>query len=217
MTKHFMRDLGALATQLQALGNRVEDALGNAIDAILSRDVEAARRVVAGDPEIDELEVRLEEEALKILALHSPVASDLRFLVASIKINNDLERVGDLASNICKRAVDLDPLPPVEAPEEFAHMAQLTRTMFHEALGAMMKRDEPRARALLDLDDEVDSLNVTILARIEARMHEAPEEIAPLLRWSTVVKLVERVADYATNIAEDVIYMEAGEIVRHGN
>ena len=215
MTKHFMRDLGSLADLLLSVSNRCEDAFGRAIDCILARDTESAKDVVAGDAVIDDLEVQLEEEALKILALHAPVASDLRFLVASIKINNDLERIGDIASSIAKRALDLEHLEPVDPPEDFVEMAQQTRTMVREAIQCLVTRDADRARALMAMDDRVDDLNRHILKRTEERMMVERTAIPALMRWANVVRLVERIADYATNIAEDIVYMEEGDIVRH--
>jgi len=215
MTKHFMRDLGLLAERLVLLGNQCEDAFGRAIDSILSRDAEAALVVVKGDSLIDEMEVELEEEALKILALHAPVAGDLRFVIAAIKINNDLERIADIASNIAKRTIDLERLALTSPPVHFDKMAQQTRTMVRETIQALVSRDEARARKVLEMDDVVDDYNREILGRIEAQMSAEPEVIPALMRWGNVVRLVERIADYATNIAEDIIYMEEGDIVRH--
>lgn len=217
MTNHFMRDLGELADHMLQVSSLCEEAFRKSIDSILARDVESAREVVAGDAAIDDLEVLLEEEALKVLALHAPVAGDLRFIVSAIKINNDLERIADIAANIAKRTIDLENLPATTPPEHFDEMAQQTRTMVRETMQALIHRDEDRARALMELDDKVDDLNREILARIEERMSEEPEAIPALMRWANVVRLVERIADYATNIAEDIIYMEEGEIVRHGN
>jgi len=217
MTNHFMRDLGELAEHMLQVSSLCEEAFRKSIDSILARDVESAREVVAGDEAIDDLEVMLEEEALKILALHAPVAGDLRFIVAAIKINNDLERIADIAANIAKRTIDLERLPATTPPEHFDDMAQQTRTMVRETMQALIHRDADRARALMALDDKVDDLNREILAQIEGRMSEEPDAIPALMRWANVVRLVERIADYATNIAEDIIYMEEGEIVRHGN
>jgi phosphate transport system protein len=143
--------------------------------------------LVEDDPDL--LEVDLEEEALKILALHAPVATDLRYLVAVIKINNDLERI------------DL--------------MAQCTRTMVRDAIRSLVHRDPQLARKVLAEDDTVDDLQTEILGVLEGAMHNRPEAIPALMRWSSVVRNVERIADNATNIAEDVIYMEEGVIVRH--
>ncbi|MHC4824108.1 MAG: phosphate signaling complex protein PhoU [Planctomycetota bacterium] len=216
MTKHFMRDLGQLADRLVLIGNRCENAFGQAIDSLLSRDPVAASDVVQGDSVIDEMEVELEEEALKILALHAPVAGDLRFLIAAIKINNDLERIADIASNIAKRTIDLEKLTPTAPPDRFEEMAQQTRTMVRETIQALVRRDEDHARRVMAMDDVVDDLNRELLGRIERRMCEEPESVPALMRWGNVVRLVERIADYATNIAEDIIYMEEGDIVRHG-
>ena len=217
MSKHLLRDISNLADQLILIGNRCEDAFGKAIESILARDAESARQIVEGDSVIDALEVQLEESALKILALYAPVASDLRFIVAAIKINNDLERIGDIASSIAKRAIDLDCLKPTSPPLDFAEMAQRTRLMVREAIQCMVQRDEQRARALMAMDDKVDDLNRKILASLEQRMAEEPEAVPALLRWANVARLVERIADYSTNIAEDIIYLEEGDIVRHAN
>lgn len=217
MTNHFMRDLGNLADHLLQVSSRCEEAFGKAIDSILSRDTVRAQEVVEGDKVIDDLEVLLEEEALKILALHAPVAGDLRFIVAAIKINNDLERIADIAANIAKRTLDLERLDPTSPPERFDEMAQQTRTMVRETMQALINRDEKRAHLLPAMDDQIDDLQREILFRIEERMREEPEAVPALMRWANVVRLVERIADYATNIAEDVIYMEEGDIVRHGH
>lgn len=216
MTKHFLRDLEGLEDEVLRLAERVEDALSNALDAILSRNSTLAASVIEGDTDIDRHEVELEEEALKILALHAPVAADLRYLIAVIKINNDLERIGDIASNIAARAVDLEGMTPVGAPDRFDHMAQCARTMVREAIRALVKRDPTLARKVLADDDVVDDLQTEILQAIESEMLSRPEAIAPLMRWSSVIRNVERISDNATNIAEDVIYMEEGVIVRHG-
>lgn len=215
MTKHFLRDLEDLEDEVLRLAERVEDALGNALDSILARDTALAASVIEGDEDIDRHEVELEEDALKILALHAPVAADLRYLIAVIKINNDLERIGDIAANIASRAIDLNDLRPVGAPDRFDLMAQRTRTMVREAIRALVHRDAGMARKVLASDDAVDALQTEILQRLEDAMRNRPEDVAPLMRWSSVVRNVERIADNATNIAEDVIYMEEGVIVRH--
>lgn len=215
MTKHLLRDLEELGESLMRMSIATENALAKALDAILTRNVEEAKEVVVGDAEIDRMEVALEEEALKILALHVPVASDLRFVIAAIKINNDLERIADVAANVAKRAVDLAKKPPVPAPEGFDEMAQRARTMLREAIRSLVKRDQALAGKVLAEDDEVDALERRILQALEDRMQEAPDEIPALLRWVSAVRAVERIADGATNVAEDVIYLEEGEIVRH--
>ena len=215
MTKHLLRDLEKLADDLVHMTAATESALGRALESILTRDVELARAVVEGDVEIDRLEVLLEEDALKILALHVPVAGDLRFVVTAIKMNHDLERIADIAANIAKRTIEMTKMPPVPPPEQFDVMAQRTRTMLREAILSLVRRDPAMAKRVCEEDDEVDDLNRTILAALEERLKREPENVPALLRWVSSVRNLERIADGATNVAEDVIYLEEGEIIRH--
>jgi phosphate transport system protein len=215
MTKHFVRDLNVLAEYLIQIGTRCEQAFGNAIEGLLTRNVGLAQSVVDGDLEIDALEVKLEEEALKILALHAPVAGDLRFLIAAIKINNDLERIADIAGNIAKRTIEMEDLAPATPPTEFKDMARQTQAMIREVIQAIVNRDPVQAEKVLAMDDVVDDFHRKLLDELELRTAAEPEVVPALIRWINVVRLVERIADYATNIAEDIIYMEEGDIVRH--
>lgn len=215
MTKHLLRDLEQLADDLVRMTTATEAALGRALESILTRDVAMAKAVVEGDVEIDRMEVQLEEDALKILALHVPVAGDLRFVVSAIKINHDLERIADIAANVAKRTIEMMRMPPVPPPEHFDVMAQRTRTMLREAILALVRRDPALAKRVCAEDDEVDELNRTILAALEARMMNEPQNVPALLRWVGSVRNLERIADGATNVAEDVIYLEEGEIIRH--
>jgi len=215
MTKHLLRDLEKLADDLVHMTAATESALGRALESILTRDVELAKAVVEGDVEIDRLEVLLEEDALKILALHVPVAGDLRFVVTAIKMNHDLERIADIAANIAKRTIEMTKMPPVPPPEQFDVMAQRTRTMLREAILSLVRRDPAMAKRVCEEDDEVDDLNRVILAALEERLKREPENVPALLRWVSSVRNLERIADGATNVAEDVIYLEEGEIIRH--
>lgn len=215
MTKHLLRDLEQLADDLLHMTTSTETAFGRALESILTRDAELARKVVDGDVEIDRTEVHLEEDALKILALHVPVAGDLRFVVSAIKMNHDLERIADIAANIAKRTLELAALPPITPPEGFDRMAQNARTMLREAILALVRRDPELARKVCAADDEVDLLQRQILAQIEDRMQREPQNVPALLRWLGAVRSIERIADGATNVAEDVIYLEEGEIIRH--
>ncbi len=216
MNKHFARDLQRLSDNVLRLTAAVEDALSGALGAILARDAERARRVVEGDDAIDEMEVQIEEEALKILALHTPVAGDLRFLIAVIKIDNDLERIADIASNIAKRTLDFEKHAPVEPPKGFEEMTTRARGMVRQAIHSLIGRDTEIARSVLEEDDAVDALDRRIIQDLENRLKNAvTEHVDPLLRWVGVVRNVERIADLATNVAEDLIYMVEGEIVRH--
>lgn len=215
MTKHLLRDLEQLADDLLHMTTATETAFARALESILTRDAVLAQKIVDGDVEIDRMEVHLEEDALKILALHVPVASDLRFVVSAIKMNHDLERIADIAANIAKRTVELSSLPPVTPPEGFDTMAQQARTMLREAILALVRRDPALGRRVCEADDQVDLLQRQILKQLEERMMREPQNIPALLRWTNAVRNIERIADGSTNLAEDVIYLEEGEIIRH--
>ncbi len=215
MTKHLLRDLEQLADELLRMTAATESALGQALESILTRNVALAAKVVEGDVEIDRMEVQLEEDALKVLALHVPVAGDLRFVISAIKINHDLERIADIAANIAKRTIEMASMPPVPPPENFDVMAQRTRTMLREAILSLVRRDPELAQHVCAEDDEVDDLNRMILAQLERRIQSEPQHVPALLRWVSSVRNLERIADGATNVAEDVIYLEEGEIIRH--
>jgi phosphate transport system protein len=216
MTKHFQRDMAAFTDDLLRLTAAVEDALADSINAILARDPDLALTVVEGDAQIDDREVRLEEDALKILALHAPVARDLRFLVAAIKIDNDLERIADIAANIARRAHDLTECEPVTPPQGIEEMASRTRQMVRHAIHALVNRDPEMAKKVRTEDDAVDRLQSRMLQELEDRMvGGTQEQVKALLRWFGAVRNLERVSDLATNIAEDILYLIEGEIVRH--
>jgi phosphate transport system protein len=171
--------------------------------------------VVDGDVEIDRAEVNLEEDCLKILALYQPVATDLRLIVSVMKINNDIERIGDLAVNIAERSLFLCTAPPVEAPSDLADMRAKALAMLTGSLDSLVRRDTKRAREVRAGDDEVDELNRQIFREFSAAVRKNPDHVECLLSYLSVGRHLERIADYATNIAEDVIYLMEGEIVRH--
>jgi phosphate transport system protein len=175
-----------------------------------------AARVIGVDLEIDKREVEVEEECLKLLALYQPVATDLRFIVTALKINNDLERIGDLAANIADRAESLATAPPITAPFDYQAMAESATDMLRKSVDALVNLDTALAREVLLSDDAVDALNRTTYEKVCSAARRTPENIDPLLRIMTVSHNLERIADHATNIAEDVIYMVEGKIVRHG-
>lgn len=216
MAKHLLNDLDRLSDDLLRITQAVEDALSLAISGVLSRNIATCQNVVQGDIAIDQMEVELEESALKILALHQPVAGDLRFIVAAIKINNDLERIADHASNLAKRGIEFGQLAAVEAPPDFDKMADIVRSMVRLAIQSLVQRDAGLARQVIENDDIVDDFNREIIAGLRDRIETAQkEQIDPLLRWVTSVRGLERIGDLATNIAEDVLYLVSGEIVRH--
>ena len=209
------REIDKLKKDVIGLSVVVEDSVTKAVVAVDKRDADLANEVISADADIDRAEVDLEEECLKILALHQPVAKDLRFIVAILKINNDLERIGDLAVNVAQRALYLADHKRVETPPILERMADMTRTMLRKSLEALIGADGTLAREVLTLDDEVDSWHRDMFKLIQDRIKEQPEGVAGHLQVLSVSRHLERIADLATNIAEDVIYLIEGEIVRH--
>jgi len=216
MSAHLIRELDNLRRLLLSLGARVEAAIAKAVLAMVRRDPRLAQEVVAADGEIDRMEVQVEEECLKLLALYQPVAGDLRFIVAALKINNDLERMGDLAANIAKGAARLAAHDPVEVPADLAAMAAKTRSMVKRSLDALVNADPALAQEVCADDDEVDAFRRNLRERMQAAIAEAPERTEAIMTLFMAVGHLERIADMATNIAEDVIYTVQGKIIRHG-
>jgi phosphate transport system protein len=215
MTRHIERQIEHLKERILRLGTLVEEAISKSITALINRDVPLAQRVMANDEEIDRMEVEVEEECLKLLALYQPVAADLRLVVAMLKINNDLERMGDLAKNIAKRVSQLAEHKPLDLPPEIRTMAMQAQDMVKQCLDAVVRGDPALARLVREEDDLVDDGRQRIQRRVMQGIKDDPEAVESLLRINSVSKHIERIADMATNIAEDVIYMVEGEIVRH--
>jgi phosphate transport system protein len=215
MSKHLQRDMDNLQHDLLALAASVEEAIHKATRALQDRDAGLARQVIDGDNQIDQEENHVEEECLKILALHQPVAVDLRRIAAAMKINTDLERMADLAEDIAERAVRLTQLPPIPVPEKLQRMTDLTTSMVRQSLDAFVNLDTRQARRVCRLDDEVDRHNEAIIEELIRAMRAAPEMVEPGLSLFSATRHLERIADHATNIAEDVVYLVEGEIVRH--
>jgi phosphate transport system protein len=215
MTVHFQREIEKLKSKLLHLCALVEDGLRRAVESLESRDTEMAAAVVARDNEIDRLEVDLEEDCLKILALHQPVAIDLRFVITALKINNDLERVGDLAVNIAERTIDLATAPLAESPVDLTDMVQVTVSMLQKSIDALVNLDARLAAEVARSDDRIDDMHRQTFAQITEAIRARPEHTAALLSLLSVSRHLERIADHATNIAEDVIYMVEGRIARH--
>lgn len=214
MPVHLLRDLDGLKRDLLDLGAMVEDAVGRAILALVDRRPDVAEEVRRGDRAIDAKEVRLESECLKLLALHQPVAADLRYVVAVMKVNNDLERMGDLAGNIAERAVALAGAP-LEVPAEITEMADLAKAMVRGCLEAVVELDTDLARRVLGDDEEVDRRHQRVFEILEGRMRRDPETIGTSIQLLSVSRYLERLADLATNVAEDVVFMVEGEVIRH--
>jgi phosphate transport system protein len=215
MSKHLERDLDHLQRNILTLAAAVEEALYRGIRSLQERDVALAEQVIAGDEPIDNQENDVEEECLKMLALHQPVAVDLRRIAAILKINNDLERMADLAVDIAERALTLARPPHIPVPEGLQRMTDLTTSMVRQSLDAFVNLDTTLARRVIRLDDEVDRYNDEIISELSQVMQQAPEMVEPGLSMFSAVRHLERIADHATNIAEDVVYLVEGTIVRH--
>lgn len=215
MAKQLPHQIDGLKQKILFVGSLVEEAIAKAISALSNRDRNLASAVIEADAEIDRMEVDVEEEVLKILALYQPVAADLRFVVAVLKINNDLERMGDLAKNVAKRVVFLANCERFDLPVDFRGMATLAQSMVKRSLDALVGSDPAMAQMVRKSDDEVDAMRRIIESQIEEQIAAHPERTDCLLRLASVARHLERIADMATNIAEDVIYMVEGEIVRH--
>jgi phosphate transport system protein len=216
MKIHLHKEMDRLKKQLFHLSSLVEDNLKLAIQAAHEGDTALAEKVRERDREIDLKEVELEEECLKILALHQPVATDLRFLISVLKVNNDLERIGDLAVAIGKAAQSVSESAPPVVTENLNTLGEKARTMLRLSLEALMDMDKAKARLVLASDDEVDKAYHELLQVLLEEMARNPERIKVIYTWLRAAKSIERVADHTTNLAEDVIYSVEGEIVRHG-
>jgi len=215
MSKHLQRDMENVQREILALSASVEEIIDKASRALVERRLDLARDVLAGDDEIDRREVQIEEDCLKILALHQPVAVDLRRIAAVIKINTDLERIADLAANIAERAEYLATQPGFPIPAKLKRMVDLATTMVRNSLDAFVHLDARSARRVTTLDEEVDRYNREIIEQLYKVMRDKPDLIPAAMHCFSASRHVERIADHATNIAEDVVYLVEGEIARH--
>ncbi|MGD8676148.1 MAG: phosphate signaling complex protein PhoU [Desulfobacterales bacterium] len=217
MPKIFIKELDNIKKMILSLGALVEERVRLAAEAVENKDAEAAQRIIKTDYEIDEMEVEIEEECLKVLALHQPVAIDLRFLIAVIKINNDLERIGDQAVNIAQRVSVLAKRNDKDFDFDYAQMAEKAETMLRMSLDALVNLDEDLASKVVTMDDEVDHIQKDAYDRIKTAIIENTDKIGYMINLLLISRHLERLADHATNIAEEVIYLVEGEIVRHSN
>ncbi|MGH7168778.1 MAG: phosphate signaling complex protein PhoU, partial [Gemmataceae bacterium] len=207
MSKHWERDLDNLQRLLMTLAASVEEAIFKGTRALQERDASLAREVVEGDSAIDQEENHVENECLKMLALHQPVAVDLRRIIAALKINTDLERMADLAVNIAERALSLAELPRIAVPDKLQRMTDLTTAMVHQSLDAFVMLDAELARRVIRLDEEVDRYNSEIIDELIRAMQQTSAQVPAFLAFFSAVRQLERIADHATNIAEDVVYL----------
>lgn len=209
------KEIEKIKKQILALGAVVEEQVEIAVQAVEEHSEALAQKVIDADAEVDEREVDLEEECLKLLALYQPVANDLRFIVSVIKINSDLERIGDLAVNIAERAAFLSTQKRIPIPFDFAGMANRVKMMLRKSLDSLVNTDLGMAFEVWKADDEVDSINREMYSQVAKYIQQEPDQIHCFLQLLSVGRQLERIADHATNIAEDVIYMIKGDIVRH--
>ena len=216
MSVHLHREIDELKKRILGLSALVEESVYKAVKAVEARDEKLAREVIEGDQQLDMVEVEVEEECLKILALHQPVAADLRFIVAVLKINNDLERIGDLAVNIASRAIKLSAIKTQpEALIDFQDLESKVQQMLRRSLESLVNLNEEIAKSVCSSDDAIDDINRRIHKQVIQATREHPNDVERVIILLSVSKNLERIADHATNIAEDVLYMIRGEIVRH--
>lgn len=215
MTIHFQREIDKSKKMILSIAAEVEESLQKALKSLKERDGKLAKKVVEYDKIIDRMEIEVEEECLKILALHQPVAIDLRFIISVLKINNDLERIGDLAANIAERSLYLSGQDPIEIAPSIIEMAPEVQQMLKKSLDALINMDTDLANEVLEADEKVDDLHAGMYEYIQEKIKKSPDSINSQLHLMGVSRYLERIADHATNIAEDVIYMVDGEISRH--
>lgn len=213
--RHFAQEIEELRGRLLEMSGLVESAVYSSVQALVQRDSARAEQVLENEARINEMEIAIDEFATRLLALQQPMAVDLRFITSAIKINNDLERMGDLAVNIVERAISLIRMPEIKPQIDIPRMAKLAETMVGKALDAFVKKDGALAREVLVSDDAVDSLRNEIYDILVAFMRSDPESIPQALNLLFVARNLERIADHATNIAEDVLFLVEGVEVRH--
>jgi phosphate transport system protein len=214
-SKTFEQELRTLREKLVTMGTRAEEQVALAMKALNERDDELARHVIKTDETIDRDENEIDELALQILATRQPVASDLRFITMSLKFVVDVERIGDLATGIAKRALELNRLPPLDSRVDLARLAQLAQKNLHAALDAFVKKDADAATAVITADVEIDKLNASLFAELIAHVATDPATVTRVLPLTSVCRYLERVGDHVKNLAEEVVYMVRATDVRH--
>jgi phosphate transport system protein len=211
----FDEELMRLKEKVLKIGAMVEEAIKNSVRALVERDSELARSVIAKDHQVNALDVEIDEEAIRLIALRQPKASDLRFITTAMKITTDLERMGDLAVNIAERALELNEEAILKPYIDIPRMAEVARGMTRDSLDAFVSRDERLAMDVIMRDDEVDDLKHEVLKELAFFMSQDPSTVSRAMKISFVAQYLERFADHATNIAEMVIYLVQGKIIRH--
>jgi phosphate transport system protein len=213
--RHFHNELDELQDRLMEMAGLVEEVVRDATDGLLRKDSEVARRVKAADDRIDEIEVEIDERALELLALQQPMARDLRLVMSTLKVSNDLERVGDHGVNIAKAAKRLSGMSAIPEIPEVEEMVTTARGMLADALAAFVSRNAGTARMVCQRDDKVDNLRRSLFRILVTHMLEDARRISPALELLLVAQNVERIADLSTNIAEDVVFLVEGRTIKH--
>jgi phosphate transport system protein len=211
----FDDELQQLKEKILKMGSLVEDALKNSVQALVERDNTIARQVIESDRIINTLDVEIDEESIRLIALRQPMAGDLRFITTAMKITTDLERMGDLAVNIAERAIELNEEPILKPYIDIPRMREIAQGMTRDALDAFVRKDKRLAMDVIMRDDEVDDLKQEVLQELAFFMAQEPTTVSRAMRISFVAQYLERLADHATNIAEMVIYLVEGKIIRH--
>src|SRR5574339_808996 len=215
VVRHFQEELEHLKTRLLEMGGLAEERVRMAVESLVSREASLVDRVLMGDAPINQLHIEIDSRCFTMLALHQPMAVDLRAIVAAVKINTDLERVGDLAVNIAEAAVRCLAHPPVKELIDIPRMAEIAHGMLRDALDAFVRRDTALAQQVLDADDALDALKTQVFRELLTYMLQDPQKIEPSLDLILVSRHLERIGDHATNVAEDVIFMVSAQDVRH--
>jgi phosphate transport system protein len=215
METHFEKELETLKSDLLRMASLVEEAVRNAVQSLVKRDSELVQKTLEGEDRINKLEIEIEEECLKLIALRQPMAADLRFITAAMKIITDLERMGDQAVNIAERAISLNEEPQLKPYIDIPKMAEIAQSMVKDVLDAFVNRDSKLARSVCERDDLIDGLNNQVFRELLTYMLSDPNTITRSVHLIIVSRCLERIADHATNIAEDVIFMVDALVIKH--
>jgi phosphate transport system protein len=215
MPVHLQKEIDKLKKQIVLLAGSVEQRVADAVKSIDQHDAQLAQVIKDTDQVIDQTEVEVEEECLKILALYQPVAMDLRFIIAVLKINSDLERIGDEAVNIAGRALNINAYPKIEINFDLKALTRDVMAMLKRSLDALVNMDAALAHSVIDSDDEIDETVQMLFKQVKNEIRRQPEKIDYIIEYMRINRHLERIADHATNIAEDIVYMIEGKIVRH--
>lgn len=213
--RKYNEDLNKLRDTIIEMGGLVEDQIDQSINALVNRDAALAETIIERDHVVNRMDVEVDDLSLHLLALHQPAAKDLRFITTALKITTDLERIGDMAVNICERALELLQEPPLKPYIDIPRMAEIARRMIHESLDAFVREDTTLAFKVCKDDEEVDELNSQVFRESVSFMIEEPGTISRAMQICAVSKYVERIADHATNIAEMVVFLVKGKSIRH--